>query len=207
MSFTTAVTNATCAVPTGSIQVTASGGTGIPQFSKDNGVTYTTGTPPNPYTFTNLIINNYQIRVKDGNSCQAAAQNIAVGGAANATIVISNQVNVFCNGGSTGSFRATVSGGSTPYTVVMKNASNATIVGTGSNPYDYTGLAAGTYTVSVTDNGSCITTQNVIIMQPTAFAFNETSKPTQLAAAAMAQSRSTSRAAAQLTRQRPSRLA
>ncbi len=176
VSFATSVTNATCAVPTGSIQVTASNGVGVYQFSKDNGTTYTTGTPSNPYTFTGLAINSYQIKVKDGNNCAAAAQTVAVGGSANATITLSNQVNVLCNGGSTGSFRATVSGGSTPYTVVTKNASNTTIAGTGSNPYDYTGLAAGTYTVSVTDGGSCVTTQNVTITQPTAIAYNETSK-------------------------------
>jgi hypothetical protein len=59
----------------GTITVLATGGSGAPyQFSSDNGVTWTTGSNPNPYTFTGLIANwPYKIRVMDSNGCTTPA--------------------------------------------------------------------------------------------------------------------------------------
>ncbi|MCX6226302.1 MAG: SprB repeat-containing protein [Bacteroidia bacterium] len=55
---------------TGIITVTASGGTAPYQFSLDNGLNCTTGSKPNPHTFTGLSANvPYKIRVKDSNGC------------------------------------------------------------------------------------------------------------------------------------------
>ena len=58
----------------GSITIQASGGTAPYQYSVDNGLTYTTGTNPNPYTYSGLSANiQYKIRVQDSNGCQSPA--------------------------------------------------------------------------------------------------------------------------------------
>jgi hypothetical protein len=62
--------NLTCfASNDGTITITAAGGAVPYQFSIDNGDTWTSGTNPNPYTFTGLFPNHqYKIRVKDSNN-------------------------------------------------------------------------------------------------------------------------------------------
>jgi hypothetical protein len=58
----------------GSITILGSGGIGSYQYSVNNGVTYTTGSNPNPYTFGGLSANTeYKIRVKDSAGCQSPA--------------------------------------------------------------------------------------------------------------------------------------
>ena len=73
----TAQNNVTCYAETnGSITISASGGTAPYQFSVDNGVTYTTGSNPNPYVYNGLSANiQYKIRIKDSNGCQSTPIN------------------------------------------------------------------------------------------------------------------------------------
>src|SRR5688500_4772235 len=68
---------------------------------------------------------------------------------------ITTQSNVSCNGGTDGSIDLTVTGGTTPYTYVW--------TGTGviAANQDQTGLAAGTYNVTVTDAEGCTTVESV----------------------------------------------
>ncbi|RVT72844.1 hypothetical protein EOD40_15660, partial [Flavobacterium sufflavum] len=70
-----------------------------------------------------------------------------------------SSTNTSCNGGNTGSVSVTATGGTGTYTYSWKNASN-TVVGTTST---VSNLAAGTYTVTVTDTNSCTSTTNVIV--------------------------------------------
>ena len=77
-----------------------------------------------------------------------------------------SQTNVLCNGGTTGLASVTVSGGTPPYTY---NWSNGTNVGpTSSTTSSITGLSAGTYTVTVTDDASYTSTATVTITEPSA---------------------------------------
>jgi hypothetical protein len=56
----------------GTIIILGNGGIAPYQYSVDNGTSYTTGTNPNPYTFTGLSANiQYKIRVKDSIGCQS----------------------------------------------------------------------------------------------------------------------------------------
>lgn len=65
LSASTAVTDATCANNTGSITITATGGTPAYEYSIDNGVTYQ---PSN--IFLNLATGNYNnIKIRDANGC------------------------------------------------------------------------------------------------------------------------------------------
>ncbi|MBC7607223.1 MAG: SprB repeat-containing protein, partial [Burkholderiales bacterium] len=61
---------------------------------------------------------------------------------------------VSCQGGGTGSIDLTVSGGTPAYTYLWNN---------GATSQDISGLAAGTYTVTVTDNFTCQKTLQVIV--------------------------------------------
>lgn len=80
-----------------------------------------------------------------------------------AVVLSTTQVNVLCNGSSTGSIDLTVSGGISPYTYSWTG---------GATTQDRSGLAAGTYTVTVTDANACTKTTSVTITQPTALSLS-----------------------------------
>ncbi|MBL7807167.1 MAG: SprB repeat-containing protein, partial [Saprospiraceae bacterium] len=75
------------------------------------------------------------------------------------------KVDVKCNGALTGSIDLTVSGGTSPYTYAWSNSKTT---------QDISGLAAGTYTVTVTDAAGCTKTTSVTINQPSALSLSTT---------------------------------
>ncbi len=85
------------------------------------------------------------------------------GGAPVLTVSITNVTNLLCNGVNNGSATATPAGGIIPYTY---NWSNGATTQTISN------LAAGTYTVTVTDMCTNTSTSSVMITQPPALVLN-----------------------------------
>src|SRR6185436_20588136 len=74
-----------------------------------------------------------------------------------------SQTNVACFGGSTGTASVTVSGGTSPYSYNW-TPGNPTGDGTAS----VTGLTAQTYTCTVTDANSCVSTATFNITAPSA---------------------------------------
>ena len=70
---------------------------------------------------------------------------------------ITAQTNVLCNGQSTGSATVTATGASTPYSYLWSNAQTTATA---------TGLSAGVYSVTVTDNIGLTTTASATITQP-----------------------------------------
>ena len=149
----TAQTNVLCdGASTGSATVTASSGTAPYTYSwAPSGGTAATA--------TGLTAGTYTVTVTDGNSCQQTATvNITQPTALVASI--SAQTNVTCNGASTGSATVTASGGNPNYTYSWAPS--------GGTAATATGLAAGTYTVTVTDANSCQKTETVSITQPAA---------------------------------------
>lgn len=111
------------------------------------------------------------IRVTDASLNQTIVYNVSTLPACTPcptiTTAQSNVVNVLCFGGSTGSFTATGAGGASPYDYSLYNG--ATPVASYNNvsgPQNFTGLAAGTYTLYVYDNNSCGDTITVTITQP-----------------------------------------
>lgn len=85
------------------------------------------------------------------------------------SITTSNAVQVKCNGQSNGSFTASATGGASPYSYILKNGTTTVATFTGvSGLQNFTGLASGTYSISVTDNNSCSGSNTITITQPNA---------------------------------------
>ncbi len=144
------VTNVSCnGGANGAIATTVTGGT-IPY-------TYLWSNTANTASISNLAAGNYTLTVKDFNLC-TATKTVTVNQPTQLTASISS-TNVSCNGGSNGSAVVTATGGTAPYSyswnVGGTNASN-------------NNLAAGTYTVEITDANGCTTSSSVTITEPSA---------------------------------------
>jgi gliding motility-associated-like protein len=146
----------TCAAPTGTIVITAPTGTGL-SYSID-GVTYTNTTG----TFTGLAPNNYNVTVRDAGGCTSAATVVTVNAAAGAPTAPTASVTVqpTC-AANTGTIVITApTGVGLTYSIDGVTYTNTT--GT------FTGLAAGTYNVTVRDAGGCTSAATVVTVNPPA---------------------------------------
>jgi gliding motility-associated-like protein len=159
-----ATTNVNCnGGNTGSVTVSATGGSSGYQYSIDGGSTFQASA-----TFSGLTAGSYTITVRDANSCTTTVAATITQPAA--LVVNTSTTNVTCNGGTDGSATATVSGGTGSYTYSW-NTSPVQTTATA------TGLAAGTYTVTVTDANGCQQTTGVTITQPALVAAPTASNP------------------------------
>nr|WP_199000327.1 T9SS type A sorting domain-containing protein [Flavobacterium sp. ASV13] len=137
----------------GSASVTVSGGTPLYtyQWAPLGGTTATiTGRPAGDYTCT----------ITDANGCKLI-KNITIDTPA-VLSATSTKTDVSCNGGVNGSATVTVTGGTGDYHYSWSPTGGAAATATG--------LTAGTYTVTITDDNTCSITQNIIIDQPAALA-------------------------------------
>ncbi len=145
---------------TGSFSVTATGGSGVYQFSLDGVSWFSSGT--NNYTFTNLTANTYNARVRDAAypRCVITAAPIIISQPAALTLteVIASHVNVDCFGNNTGQLEVTATGGSGVYEFSRNNGTTWQPGGT------FSGLSQGQYFIWVRDAGftSCVY-QSVVV--------------------------------------------
>ncbi|MCB0522250.1 MAG: DNRLRE domain-containing protein [Saprospiraceae bacterium] len=151
LAISVSKTDVTCnGASTGSINLTVNGGTSPYTYNWGGGVT--------SQNRTNLAAGNYTVTVTGTGGCTATA---LVSIAQNTIITIAGTAtNATCNGSSTGAITLNVNGGAGGYTYAWSGA------GAGTNPR--TGLAAGSYTVTVTDVSLCTRTANFTVTQPTA---------------------------------------
>jgi hypothetical protein len=129
----------------GAIDVTVGGGT--------PGYTYA-WTGPSGYTantedLLNLTPGTYTLTATDANNC-TITQNWVVNPAPQALLLSETNVDVLCSGQATGSIDLTTVGGTAPYTYMWNGPGAYT-----ANTQDISGLAAGTYSVTVTDANNC----------------------------------------------------
>jgi hypothetical protein len=129
----------------------------------------TGGTSPYTYLWSNgattqgisfIATGSYDVTIKDANLCEVI-KNVTVTQPAVLAASQGTINNVSCNGGSNGSATVVVTGGSVPYAYSW--------FPTGGSGATASGLAQGTYTVTVTDNNACQTTQSFTISEPAAF--------------------------------------
>jgi hypothetical protein len=151
VSGTTVVTNVSCNSGTnGAINLTPTGGTGPYTFSWVSG--------PTTEDRTGLAAGTYSVTITDANACTGTVSGITVTQptAVSGTTTITN---TSCNGGTNGTIDLTPTGGTPGYTYSW---------GGGITSQDRTGLAAGTYSVTITDANGCTGTVSPTVTQPTA---------------------------------------
>ncbi|MBK5278409.1 MAG: gliding motility-associated C-terminal domain-containing protein [Bacteroidia bacterium] len=161
VTFTSVQVDPTTCVPgnDGSVTITASGGSGTYQYSKDNGISYQASN-----VFSSLSAGSYQVIVKDINSCVSAMSAISLTALGGLTFTSVKQ-DAVCNGGSDGSITLTASGGSGGNQFSKDNgatfqASNV-----------FAGLIASTYQMVALDNSGCQFSSSITISQPVAVTF------------------------------------
>jgi gliding motility-associated-like protein len=156
ISIAPTVTNGTCfGGSNGTITIAVTGGT--------SPYTFNWGGSVNMQNRTGLSAGSYNVTVTDNANCTATSSSAV--GQATAIAVSSTATNVVCNGGNTGVVNLTVTGGTSPYTYVWTG---------GATTPNRTGLTAGTYPVTVTDNNSCTASTTTSITQPSAISLSTT---------------------------------
>lgn len=146
----------------GAFEVSASGGTGTYFYSLDGSAGSTSG------IFSALPAGNYTVTVRDNASCEKQLSvNLTQPPALLGVSVITSDYNgqhLSCSGATDGEITATATGGTVPYTYSLDQSPTNT---TGTTTGIFTNLAAGMYTIKVTDNNGCVfTTMPVILNSP-----------------------------------------
>ena len=150
------VTDVACnGTATGSASILPSGGTSGYSYLWSNGDT--------TILSSNLLAGNYDVTVTDAHGCMATtAINITQPSILAAT---TSTTAVSCNGGNDGTATALPTGGVSGYTYLWNFNDTAATV---------TNLAAGSYTVTITDVMGCTTTATALITEPTVLQFSHT---------------------------------
>ncbi|MEM9022108.1 MAG: M43 family zinc metalloprotease, partial [Bacteroidota bacterium] len=151
ISLSTAVTDATCGNGSdGAIDLTVSGGTAPLTYLWDNAAT--------TEDISNLAPATYTVTVTDAGGTTATTS-ATVSSPPALSIPITIDVNVLCNGGSTGQLTAAAAGGTPPYTYFWSNLANTPTI---------SGLSSSTYSVTVTDANGCSVSSSAFLGQPAA---------------------------------------
>jgi hypothetical protein len=156
LAQTNLVTDACFGTSTGSIDVTVTGGTAPYTYSWSNGAT--------TQDISTLAAGDYTLTVTDANGCTLSTGAITVSEPAAALSSTNSVTAVDCNGASTGSIAVTVSGGTTAYSYDWSGPNGFT-----ATTEDISTLAAGDYTLAVTDaNGCTLSTGAITVSEPAA---------------------------------------
>jgi gliding motility-associated-like protein len=148
LTLTMSSTPTACGVNTGTATVSVVGGTAPYTYAWNSGQSTS--------NITALSSGAYCVVVTDKNGCKDSAC-VNVTNSSGLTVTINIIKNVSCFGGTDGSAYGVVSGGTAPYTYNWSN---------GQTTDTATGLAIGSYTLSITDVNGCNTSAIVHITQP-----------------------------------------
>jgi len=146
---------------TGSVTVSAGGGTGSYQYQLNTGTFQSSG------TFSGLAAGTYLFTVKDGAGCLKNVS-VTINEPSSSVSVATTMTAVDCKGSSTGSVTLTATGGTSPYTYQL---------GTGSfqASSSFTNLSAGIYNFTVKDSKGCTQSVSVTVTEPSALTLTSSS--------------------------------
>jgi subtilisin-like proprotein convertase family protein len=133
----TSFTDENCGNGTGAIDITVTGGLMPYTYVWDNGAT--------SEDLTGLSAGTYSVTITDGNSCSIVLTQIVGNITGTLAIANVNLQNENC-GNSSGYIDLAISGGTAPYTYVWDN---------GTTTEDLSGISAGTYICTISDNVGC----------------------------------------------------
>lgn len=153
----------------GQLNAVIQGGTAPYQFNWSNSLHGTTA--GQNLLNGNLPAGQYKVTITDNTGCTAvsAPMFISTFGSVNPTIAGNQVQHVRCKGSADGAIPLMVNGGLVPYSFNWVNAMGATI----SNNQNISGLAAGAYFVTVTDQLGCTGKASTVLLEPaTAFVLN-----------------------------------
>ncbi|WP_445711210.1 beta strand repeat-containing protein [Flavobacterium sp.] len=135
---------------TGAATVSASGGTAPYTYAWSNAATTA--------SITGIVAGTYTCTITDANGCtKIQSATITQPTALVASAITDN--NASCNGGSNGGATASATGGTAPYTYAWSN---------GATTASITGVIAGTYNVTITDDNGCTDMASITITEPAA---------------------------------------
>ncbi len=145
--------------------------TNILCYGNNNGaidLSVTGGTPAYTYSWSSGSTSQdisavsgglYSVTVTDNSGCSASSSYVITEPASGLSLINPTITNALCNGSADGSVDVFISGGSTPYTFSWSN---------GATTMPAVTLAAGSYTVTVTDAGLCSATGTYSVSEPPA---------------------------------------
>lgn len=142
-------TPTTCANPQGIIEVAATGGNGPLSYSLDNFSFQPAG------TFTGLLPGDYTVYIQDGQGC-TARQMVTVEAAGDAPVLAVLGIREDSCGLGVGAIEVEPGGGLPPYQFSLGG-------GTPGNSPAFSGLAGGTYEVSVIDSRGCSSALTIMV--------------------------------------------
>ncbi|MCA1800205.1 MAG: hypothetical protein LC650_02835, partial [Actinobacteria bacterium] len=143
----------------GTITISATGGTTPYNYSINGGTTYQTNA-----LFSGLSAGTYPISVTDANGCAATGTDVTITEPVALTVTNVEATNVTCNGDNNGTITITATGGIAPYQYSL-NGSTFQAEATFSN------LPPATYQIIVQDANGCTATEtDVTITEPLALA-------------------------------------
>ncbi len=144
----TVIPAACCVCPTGAVQLTSTGGTGVRRQFQLAGQPYQTAN-----RIADLRPNTYRMRVIDEVGCTDSTT-VVVTDATAMTLSNGTIKGVSCTGSRDGEITVQVAGGTKPFTYYWSTERRDTL---SARTATQTGLSEGTYTVSVVDSNRCTT--------------------------------------------------
>lgn len=144
-----AVTDVKCfGDSSGSIQITSKGGVAPYTYRWSNGAS--------TEDILKLKAGTYSLKVSDANGC---SENISATISQPSVLItsIESQTNVECNGTNSGIINISVKGGTSPYMYSWSN---------GAKSEDLTNIAAGNYSVKISDANGCLKNLSAVITAP-----------------------------------------
>lgn len=153
-------TNVSCNMGSnGTATVAASGGTAPYQYSWSP-------SGGSAATATGLSAGTYTVTITDANNC-TKTQSVTITEPSALSVASSSSTNILCNGQSTGAASVSMTGGTGAYTYIWSPS--------GGSAASASGLAAGTYTVTVKDANNCQASKSFTLTQPSPFSVTPSS--------------------------------